>query len=112
MVLFPGLSFHELTEGDIAHRITTVLVSRFILDLQEVHQYRADPQLASLPTEEDSNLSFRVIGSLGSSLPPPGHTSISIEDDRLGSTSEDAAQHIEEADEVVGGGTIAASSEV
>ncbi|RPD74208.1 hypothetical protein L226DRAFT_560872 [Lentinus tigrinus ALCF2SS1-7] len=70
--------------------ITSILVSRFLLDLQEVSQYRADPQLASLSVGQGS-LHFnnsRVIGSLGESLPPPGDTS--LEDERL--AAEDASE--------------------
>ncbi|RPD58170.1 hypothetical protein L226DRAFT_536853 [Lentinus tigrinus ALCF2SS1-7] len=70
--------------------ITSILVSRFLIDLQEVHRYRADPQLSSLSSSQGS-LQFatsRAIGSLGESLPPPGDTS--LEDARL--AAEDASE--------------------
>ncbi|RPD53089.1 hypothetical protein L227DRAFT_581667, partial [Lentinus tigrinus ALCF2SS1-6] len=70
--------------------ITSILISRFLLDLQEVHQYRADPQLSSLSVGQDSLRFSRVMGSLGESLPPPGDTS--LEDERLQVASEDASE--------------------
>ncbi|RPD53096.1 hypothetical protein L227DRAFT_581676 [Lentinus tigrinus ALCF2SS1-6] len=70
--------------------ITSILVSRFLIDLQEVHQYRANSQLSSLSAGQGS-LHFatsRVMGSLGESLPPPGDTL--LEDARL--AAEDASE--------------------
>ena len=51
-------------------------MSRFILDLQAVNQYLAAPHLTSLSSGQSSVVftEGRIIGSLGSSLPPPGDT--------------------------------------
>ena len=65
-----------------------MLISRFILDLQKVSQ-TAVPQLASSSAGQ-SSIDFtnsRIMGSLGSSLPPLGTTSVS-EEDLFGFTSE------------------------
>ena len=59
--------------------LTSILVSRFLLNLQEVHQKLGNPQLSSL-SDGQLSLNFeRVLGSLGSSLPPFGDTA--LEDD-------------------------------
>ncbi|RPD53536.1 hypothetical protein L227DRAFT_616932 [Lentinus tigrinus ALCF2SS1-6] len=69
--------------------ITSILVSWFLLDLQEVNRYRVDSQLSSLSIGQGSiHLNSRVIGSLGESLPPPGDTS--LEDERF--AAEDASE--------------------
>ena len=57
------------------YSITSILVSRFILNLQEVNQSVA-PELMSSTAGEDS-IRFtktRIIGALGSSLPFPSDT--------------------------------------
>ncbi|RPD58172.1 hypothetical protein L227DRAFT_564857 [Lentinus tigrinus ALCF2SS1-6] len=78
--------------------IASILVSRFLLDLQEVHQYRVDPQLSSMSVGQGSlRFATRVIGSLGESLPPPGDTS--LEDKRL-AAAEDASEADGRGDEV------------
>ena len=49
--------------------MASILVSRFLLDLQEVHQGLANPQLSSLSSAKAGSPIFqRVIGSLGSTL--------------------------------------------
>ncbi|RPD74253.1 hypothetical protein L226DRAFT_560899 [Lentinus tigrinus ALCF2SS1-7] len=74
--------------------LTSILVSRFLLDLQEVGRYRADPQLSSLSVGQGSlHFNSRVFGSLGELLPPPGDTS--LEDERL--AAEDASEVGQEA---------------
>ncbi|RPD72940.1 hypothetical protein L226DRAFT_141736 [Lentinus tigrinus ALCF2SS1-7] len=80
--------------------ITSILVSRFLLDLQKVNRYRANPQLSSVSIGQGS-LHFansRVIGSLGESLPPPGDTS--LEDARL--AAEDVSEDLEHGGDKVG----------
>ena len=65
--------------------ITSILVSRFILNLQEVKQGRAAPQLATAttPTTQSSlNFRARIVGSLGSSVRFPGDAS--FEDEQFG----------------------------
>ncbi|RPD53085.1 hypothetical protein L226DRAFT_576528 [Lentinus tigrinus ALCF2SS1-7] len=82
--------------------ITSILVSRFLIDLQEVHQHRADPQLSSLSVSQGS-LHFatsKVIGSLGESLPPPGDTS--LEDARLAAEDAHASESEEHGGDQVG----------
>ena len=56
------------------YSITSILISRFVLNLQEVHQYRAAPQLSNFSSRQDSINFARALGSLGSSLPPLGDT--------------------------------------
>ena len=56
------------------YSITSILISRFVLNLQEVHQYRAAPQLSNLSSRQGSINFARALGSLGSSLPPLGDT--------------------------------------
>ena len=71
--------------------ITSILVSRFILNLQEVKQGRAAPQLATAttPTTQSSlNFRARIVGSLGSSVRFPGDTS--FEDEQFGFASGDS----------------------
>ena len=54
----------------ILRRITAVLISRFILDLQEVEAHRrTDPQLTTIKFT-------KVLGSLGAPLPPFGATTV------------------------------------
>ncbi|RPD73023.1 hypothetical protein L226DRAFT_143532 [Lentinus tigrinus ALCF2SS1-7] len=75
--------------------ITSILVSRFLIDLQEIQKYKADPQLSSLSVGwqgsafQLATLS-RIIGSLGESLPAPGAWDTSLlEDERV--AAEDAS---------------------
>ncbi|RPD59900.1 hypothetical protein L227DRAFT_625650 [Lentinus tigrinus ALCF2SS1-6] len=77
--------------------LTSILVSRFLLDLQKVGRYRADPQMSSLSVGQGSlHFNSRVFGSLGESLPPPGDTS--LEDERL--AAEDASEVGHEAETI------------
>ena len=58
-------------------------MSRFILNLQEVKQGRAAPQLAAATTTQSSlNFRARIVGSLGSSVRFPGDAS--FEDEQFG----------------------------
>ncbi|RPD59933.1 hypothetical protein L227DRAFT_575932 [Lentinus tigrinus ALCF2SS1-6] len=82
--------------------LTSILVSWFLLDLQEVGIYRADPQLSSLSVGQGSlHFNSRVIGSLGESLPPPGDTS--LEDERLAAEniSEDNGDEVRQEAETI-----------
>ncbi|RPD70522.1 hypothetical protein L226DRAFT_562739, partial [Lentinus tigrinus ALCF2SS1-7] len=74
--------------------ITSILVSRFLLNLQEVHRYRADHLQLSCLSESVGQGSLqhfatKVIGSLGESLPPPGDTSLEDEPLAVEGASED-----------------------
>ncbi|RPD74224.1 hypothetical protein L226DRAFT_613604 [Lentinus tigrinus ALCF2SS1-7] len=99
-LLFTMLSIASDTNSSISYvtlftdPITTILVSRFLLDLQGIHQYQADSQLSSSSAGQHSIHFSRAIGSLGSSLPSPGDTW--FEDERL---EEDASDEYE-CDEV------------
>ena len=71
--------------------MTSILISQFLLDLQEVHQNLADPQLSSLSSaQEGSPIFHRVIGSLGSTLSSLGGTAPDAEatHDQLASATE------------------------
>ncbi|RPD74202.1 hypothetical protein L226DRAFT_523556 [Lentinus tigrinus ALCF2SS1-7] len=64
--------------------ITSALVSRFILNLQEVNQSRAAaPELTSSSSDQSSIkfMKTRILGSLGSTLPLPGDNARELEDD-------------------------------
>ncbi|KAI0751594.1 hypothetical protein C8Q80DRAFT_1158198 [Daedaleopsis nitida] len=53
--------------------VTAVLVSRFLLDLQAAHRDATNGGLESLDARQSESVVFgRVIGSIGSSLPPRG----------------------------------------
>ena len=88
-----------------------MLVSRFILNLQEVFQCRADPLLSSLNISQpagaqgshSSRLDFgaSVIGSLAASLPAPGETFPEDERLELASVDCDDGEAGEEVDAIV-----------
>lgn len=86
---------HFLTSMLSIRRVTTVFVSRFILDLQEVEYRRqcADSQMSSVRFT-------KVLGSLGNRLPAPGD--ISREDEWEEPASDD--HDVDEEDKEVHAG--------
>ncbi|RPD57712.1 hypothetical protein L227DRAFT_577697 [Lentinus tigrinus ALCF2SS1-6] len=75
-----SISFNSLTSISyvtiFTEPITAVLISRFILDLQEVESHRTDPQLSTIKFT-------KVLGSLSAPLPRPGDTSYQDDWDSL-----------------------------
>ena len=94
----------------ITVRMTAILVSRFLLDLQAASQNslklaRDDPLYSSMMDDSEDNgprgvgslvfAGFDVVGSLGASLAPNEHASDGMDDEEFGA-ADDSGEPIQE----------------